>query len=207
MWRHFAIFSTFCNFLALWSIFTWFLQNVFYGWSCLAWLEEHFCNTFLIPSLIFYIIYDIILLYFHFAFITFVVIFRSMVNHCQILKKWKIFCQMVSLVMPSNLNLDKTFLKLSTQVAQNDDEVVKWVICSTMLSEMMPQVRNETWYQILFFQNVPLITLNNFTDHKHFVKIKFSCSKGDEVVKDFVTNQKQDTFSKTILPKFHSSSR
>ena len=52
-WRHFAIFPLFCNFIAFWSTFTWFLQNVFHGWSYLKWLEEDLATCFFIPPLIF----------------------------------------------------------------------------------------------------------------------------------------------------------
>ena len=45
-WRHFAIIPLFCNFIAFWSTFTWFLQKKFHGWSYLKWLEEHFGNIF-----------------------------------------------------------------------------------------------------------------------------------------------------------------
>ena len=69
-WRHFAIFPLFCNFIAFWSTFTWFLQNVFHGWSYLKWLEEHFGNMFFWYRLSFFpydILCDIILLYFTYS--------------------------------------------------------------------------------------------------------------------------------------------
>ena len=54
--RCLAIFPSFCNFIAFWSIFTWILQNVCRGWSCLTWLEEHSSNIiFLMLSLFFYL--------------------------------------------------------------------------------------------------------------------------------------------------------
>ena len=54
--RQFAIFPSFFNFIAFWSIFTWILQNVCRGWSCLTWLEEHSSNIiFLMLSLFFYL--------------------------------------------------------------------------------------------------------------------------------------------------------
>ena len=96
--------------------------------------------------------------------------------------------------------------------------LLKWVKCSTMLSEIMPQVWKETWYQILFCQNVPPVELSNFTNDKHFVKIKckmmLSCPrrrwncKMKDIYKNEVTNdvigKKKHMLSKEHFLKYSS---
>ena len=58
-------------------------------------------------------------------------------------------------------------------------------------------------------QNVPLVMLNNFTPHKYFVKIAFSCSKRRLIGQaksskmtstNGVIDQKQNMVSKNIFP-------
>ena len=46
-----------------------------------------------------------------------------------------------------------------------------------MTSQMTSKVKNATWYQKIFCQNVPQVTLNNFAFYKYFEKIEVSCSK------------------------------
>ena len=57
------------------------------------------------------------------------------------------------------------------------------------------------------YQNIPLIMLKNLSYDKHFLEIKWRCSKGDEVVK-FVkqsnmtlTNLRKSWYHKNVLPK------
>ena len=67
LWRYFALISVILPLYCLLSIFTWFLKDIYHGWSYLTWSEEHFVKMsswYYVSFLTYNVICDVILLYF-----------------------------------------------------------------------------------------------------------------------------------------------
>ena len=110
--------------------------------------------------------------------------------------------------MLNNFTLNKYFVKIklscskgrwsskSSEIEQND--VTNDVIGS----------KKRHGIKKVFFQNVLLVMLNNFTLNKYFVKIKLSCSKGrwsgkiSEIEQNDVIGQKRNMVSKRYFVRF-----